>query len=107
MGAMQPEVILLNNRDCHVWGKVLHDLRREMDGLGTKSNVKVLEIDTDEQAKQYTFFGSPQVLVNGKDIDPMAKKMTTFHVTGCRVYFWKGKGLDFPPKEMIKAALQK
>ena len=103
---MQLEVLLLRNNNCHVWRNVLHDLQEEMEKFDLEPTVKILQIDTGEQAKQYKFFGSPQVLVNGADIDPMAKGMKNFHVTGCRVYFWKGKGYDFPPQEMIRAALR-
>ena len=64
-------------------------------------------VDTDEKAKQYRFFGSPQVMIEGVDVDPMAKQMTNFHWSGCRPYFYKDQMYDYAPEGMIMEAIER
>jgi len=90
---------LLRNNECHSWQKFLAELRE----IGVEPEV-ILIVD-DNQAVEFKFAGSPQLLIDGKDVDPMAEKITNFHVSGCRVYLWKGKVYEYPPREMIEAAL--
>ncbi|MBI2633833.1 MAG: DUF2703 domain-containing protein [Parcubacteria group bacterium] len=94
-------VQLLHNKDCHVWQKLFTELQE----MGLEP--EVILVESDEQAREYKFSGSPQVLVEGKDIDPMAERITNYHESGCRVYFWNGKVYEYPPKEMIEAAISK
>lgn len=94
------KVQLLHNKECHMWKK----LRDILLGMGIEP--EVIEIETEEQAQEFRFAGSPQLLIDGKDVDPMAEKITNFHVSGCRVYLWKGKMYEYPPQEMIETALR-
>lgn len=75
----------------------------------TKMNVPIDEvvIYNDEEAARYHFSGSPHVMVDGKDIDSMADRIKNFHASGCRMYFWKDKVYEGPPREMVKEALGK
>jgi hypothetical protein len=100
------EIEILRNRDCHVWDDLYAELTwwlRNWGLSGTKPTVRL--ITNDEEAKRFKFFGSPQLLVNGKDVDPMAEKVTRYHADGCRLYLWKGAVYEYPPKEMVEQAI--
>ncbi|MFN7088215.1 MAG: DUF2703 domain-containing protein [Candidatus Paceibacteria bacterium] len=92
-------VQLLHNKECHIWKKVLEELR----ALGVEP--EVILVKNDEDALRYRFFGSPQILVDGRDIDPMASQISNYHTIGCRLYIWKGKVYEYPPREMLMKAL--
>lgn len=98
--------LLLHNRDCHVWEKFLKELEEWLRGKQIGGTVEVREVTSDEEARTLRFFGSPQLLVNGKDVDPMAKDMSNFHAIGCRLYFWDGKTYEQPPLPMVERALK-
>jgi hypothetical protein len=66
-----------------------------------------VKIETQEDAETHQYFGSPQININGKDIDPMAENVTNFKFAGCRFYIYKEKTYEFPPKEMLEEALEK
>ena len=95
---------MLRNPSCLFWveaQKVLINVLREN---GVDAIPEVILIDTDEKARERKFFGSPHITINGEDIDPMAKKMTNYHVGGCRLYLYEGKVYNYPPPQMILKA---
>ncbi|MBI2640050.1 MAG: DUF2703 domain-containing protein [Candidatus Sungbacteria bacterium] len=102
---MKLSIQVLHNNQCTFWRSdwaLLESLIKE--GKIDADFEEVL-IDTDEKAKQYRFFGSPQVNINGVDVDPMAAQMTNFHWTGCRPYFYKNQTYDYAPEAMIMEAV--
>ena len=64
-------------------------------------------IKDDKEAQQYKFFGSPQININNKDIDPKAENMKNYHLSGCRMYSYKDRMYEHPPKEMIEEIFDK
>jgi len=101
------EIELLRNNDCHIWQKALEELNETLKEEGLNADTKMTIIETKEQAEKRRFSGSPQININGKDVDPASENFTAHHVLGCRQYFYNGKHFEFPPKEMIKEALNK
>lgn len=100
------KIQLLHNRECTFYKTTMDVLEAALEEKGLPVQYEVILVADDERAKQYRFSGSPQIMVDGKDIDPQAERMTNFHASGCRIYFYKGKTLDSPPKEMILEALK-
>lgn len=97
---------ILHNKDCNFWQIAKKELEALLEEKELTVPIEEILISTDEEAVQHKFAGSPKILVNGQDIDPMADKVTNFHASGCRVYFWKGKAYEVPPREMMEEALQ-
>ncbi len=100
------KIELLYSEGCHTWEKtseLLKEILKEKEGV----EVKLVKINTQEEAEKYHYFGSPQINVDGKDIDPMAEKITNFSAAGCRLYLYKGKTYELPPEGMIEEALNK
>lgn len=98
---------VFHNQECDFWQhawKLLEDFIREK-GLAAK--LEEVLIADDEEASKYHFFGSPQIMINGEDIDPEARRVTNFHAGGCRPYFYKGKHYDYPPMPMIEDAISR
>lgn len=99
------KIQLLHTADCHAWKDSLFVLEDALKTKGLEVKYEVILIGTKDQAKTYKFSGSPTILVDGVDVDPMARNVTTYSVNSCRPYFHQGKTYDFPPREMILEAL--
>ena len=97
---------ILHNDACNFWEHLRSELQELIKEQNLDAKVEELLIETDEQAAEHRFFGSPQLLINGKDIDPMAEKMTRFQAGGCRLVVWQDKMHEYPPKEMIQEAIK-
>jgi hypothetical protein len=46
--------------------------------LGIEIDLKMVPVESQEQAQQWKFLGSPTVQVNGLDIEPSARSATAF-----------------------------
>lgn len=100
------QVQLLHTKDCHAWQeaeKVLEDALKE---AGFTIKYQVVLVNSDEQARQLKFLGSPQITVDRVDVDPLAKNATRYSIASCRPYLYQGKSYDYPPKEMILKAIK-
>ncbi|MBN2304913.1 MAG: DUF2703 domain-containing protein [Anaerolineae bacterium] len=74
--------------------------------LGVETEIERIKIQTDEQAEQWHFPGSPTIRVDGQDIDPNAP-IDAFRLT-CRLYFKEdGRPSPLPSAAMIKRAILK
>ena len=49
----------------------------------------------------------PTIRIDGVDIEPEAANVEKFGLGSCRPYFWKDKFYDYPPEDMILAAIKK
>jgi len=67
--------------------------------------INKVRVSSEDEAKQLRFPGSPTVRINGFDIDPAAKQVAGY--IGCRIYVYKGRTYEYPPKEMIESALER
>ncbi|MBI2617591.1 DUF2703 domain-containing protein [Candidatus Gottesmanbacteria bacterium] len=99
------KIQLLHTADCHAWKESLSILEEALKTKGLAAKYEVILIDTEGQAKAYKFNGSPSILIDGIDVDPMARNVKSYSVSSCRPYFYHGKTYDYPPKEMIIEAL--
>lgn len=68
--------------------------------LGLEAELREVPVETAEEAEALRFVGSPTVRVNGRDIEPEARKVQEFALS-CRMYGSAG----VPPKELLVAAL--
>jgi glutaredoxin len=111
--------------DCPWCLKTKELVKKTLKELQVDAEVEEILIDSDKKAKEYHFGGSPTIRINGKDIQDDVKKgrclpceelaeqtrkATKFVkqecYCGCRVYLYKGKTYNYPPKEMIKEAIK-
>lgn len=104
---MPLNIQVLHNAECSFW-QITWKMLAEMIAEGTlDARLEAILISDDADAAQYRFAGSPQVMVNGKDIDPMTERVTNFHASGCRLYLYNGEVYDYPPLGMLTGALSR
>ncbi len=101
------KIQLLHTLDCHAWRDAFIVLEVALKDAHEAIRFEVILVENNDQAKRFKFLGSPTILVEGQDIDPMAKNATSFAASACRPYFYKGNSHDYPPKEMILEVLTK
>lgn len=101
------EITLLHSNGCHSWKEQLDALEAALAEAEQDVKYNMILVDTQEKADQYKFFGSPAIHIDGKDIDPIAEKVTKYTPGGCRPYRYKEQNYEMAPKEMILEALRK
>src|SRR5215212_6277190 len=100
-----PRVELLWWSGCPSTDQALRELRQEMKALGLDpAALEVREVDTDAQASDVDFVGSPTIRVNGEDIHP--PKGDPVGLT-CRIYRTRdGRVSPLPDRADVRDALQ-
>ncbi len=70
--------------------------------LGIETEIRPVRIETNEEARERRFLGSPSILVNGIDIEPEARGGTGDFALCCRIYSTGG----VPPRELLIEAIR-
>ncbi|MBI1984553.1 MAG: DUF2703 domain-containing protein [Candidatus Wildermuthbacteria bacterium] len=99
------KIAILHNKTCNIWQTTKGIIETTLKENGLEAEIEEIVIANDAEARDRHFAGSPQVLVDGQDIDPEAQKVTNYHESGCRFYIWKDKLHEGPPKEMLGEAI--
>jgi hypothetical protein len=96
-------VSFLYYEDCPSYDLALERLREVMDEESIPGDVEIIKVETEEQARELRFIGSPTIRVDGQDIDP--PRHSTYALT-CRAYrLADGRISPLPSKDMIQRAL--
>ncbi len=91
--------------DCPSHDEALSRLREVLQEEGIEADLEVIKIETEEEAQQRHFVGSPTILVGGRDIDPPSPG--TRYGLACRAYVLEdGRISPLPSREMIRKALR-
>lgn len=91
---------------CPSYKQGLENLKQALRELSLPEDFEMINIDTDEKAKEYHFIGSPTIKINGEDIDPRAREAKITGYKGCRIYQTPEGIKGAPTAEMIKKAIQ-
>lgn len=73
-------------------------------GLEGAVSVRLVPVESEEDARTHRFVGSPTVRVDGDDVDPAAVQRTSFGLQ-CRLYESGGRLDGLPPASLIRSAL--
>jgi hypothetical protein len=96
-------VSFLYYEECPSHDLALERLREVMDEEGIPGEVEVIKVETEDQARQLRFVGSPTIRVDGQDIDPPSDPR---YALTCRAYRLEdGRISPLPSKDMIRRAL--
>ncbi len=96
-------VSFLYYEDCPSHDLALERLREVMAEEGISSEVEIVKVETEEQARRLGFVGSPTIRIDGRDIDPPTDPR--FALT-CRVYRLEDDRISpLPSKDMIRRTL--
>ena len=97
-------VSFLYCEDCPSYDLALERLREVMDEEDLPGEVEVVKVETEEQARESRFVGSPTIRVDGKDIDPPSNPR---YALTCRAYRLADNRISpLPSKDMIRRALR-
>ena len=96
-------VSFLYYEECPSHNLALERLREVMAEEGISSEVEVLKVESEDQARRLSFVGSPTIRIDGRDIDPPSNPR--FALT-CRVYRLEDDRISpLPSKDMIRRTL--
>jgi hypothetical protein len=96
-------VSFLYYEDCPSYDLALERLREVMAEEGIPGEVEVIMVETEEQARELRFVGSPTICLDGQDIDPSSDSR---YALTCRAYRLEDDRISpLPSKDMIRRAL--
>ena len=98
---MEIEVLYFDG--CATWRAAVSGVQEVLSELGLREEVRLVSVDSREEAEQLRFLGSPTVRVNGKDVEP--RTASEGFGMECRLYWVDGKPTGSPPKLWIKNAI--
>jgi hypothetical protein len=97
-------VSFLYYEECPSHDLALERLREVMAEEGISREVEVFKVETEDQARELRFLGSPTIRVDGQDIDP---PIDSRYILTCRAYRLEdGRISPLPSKDMIRHALR-
>ena len=97
-------VSFLYYEDCPSYDLALERLREVMDEEGIPGEVEVVKVETEEQARELRFVGSPTIRVDGQDIDPPSDPR---YALTCRAYRLADDRISpLPSRDMIRQAFR-
>jgi hypothetical protein len=97
-------VSFLYYEECPSHDLALERLREVMAEEGISREVEVIKVETEDQARELRFVGSPTIRVDGQDIDP---PIDSRYILTCRAYRLEdGRISPLPSKDMIRHALR-
>ena len=97
-------VSFLYYEECPSHDLALARLREVMAEEGIPGDVELVKVETEGQARELRFVGSPTIRIDGRDIDPPSNPR--FALT-CRVYRLEDDRISpLPSKDMIRRTLR-
>ena len=97
-------VNFLYYEECPSHELALERLREVMAEEGISREVEVFKVETEDQARELRFVGSPTIRVDGQDIDPPNDSR---YALTCRAYRLEDDRISpLPSKDMIRRALR-
>lgn len=97
-------VSFLYYEECPSYDLALERLREVMAEESVPGEVEVFKVETEDQARQLRFVGSPTIRVDGQDIDPPSDSR---YALTCRAYRLEDDRISpLPSKDMIRRALR-
>jgi hypothetical protein len=98
------EIRFLYSEECPSHEEALQRLHEILDEEGIVTEVEVLKVETFEEAKRLRYPGSPTILIDGHDIDPIPNPE---FAPSCRAYRLEdGRISPLPSISMIRKAVR-
>jgi hypothetical protein len=98
------DIQFLYFEDCPSHDEALQRLREVMQEEGIEASIEMIKVETEAQAQEHRFVGSPTILIDGRDI--VSPTVGNRYRLACRVYTLEdGRISPLPSREMIRKAL--
>jgi hypothetical protein len=91
---------------CPSYRRLLPRLEKLLRDARVRERVELRRVDSEQQAAEQRFLGSPTVRVDGADVEPGADAREDFGMK-CRLYRGAGGQSPIPPDEWLIAALRR
>jgi hypothetical protein len=98
---MKVEILYFDG--CPTYLRTEEALRRVLAGEGVEADVELVAVNTDEEAQDLRFPGSPTIRVDGEDLFPVPERAG--YALGCRMYATPQGLRGSPTPTMLRAAL--
>ena len=99
-----PKVEILYFDDCPSWVDAQSLLEQVLREAGRSPQIELIRVETQEEAEQNKFVGSPTIRINGEDLFPTGQ---TQFALGCRVYQTPNGFKGVPTEDMLKEQLER
>jgi hypothetical protein len=100
---MEVEILYIDG--CPSYLEAEETLRRILEEEGLEAVVDLIAVNTDEEAQELLFAGSPTIRVNGEDLFPVPERAE--YALGCRMYATPEGLRGTPTTEMLREVLAK
>lgn len=95
---------LLYNPECPSHERALALIRDALQAEGIHANIEAIRIDTQQQAEQHRFVGSPTIRIDGREVQPQPH--LPYRLT-CRTFQHEdGRLSPLPSLQTLRAALR-
>ena len=88
---------------CSSWRDALDAVRGVLAEAGRDEEVRLVKVESHEEAQRLRFLGSPTVRVDGRDVE--GDVPTEGYGMECRIYWVDGRAADSPPQEWLERAI--
>jgi hypothetical protein len=100
------KVEILYFDECPTYLRAEETLRRVLEQESIEARVELVAVNTDEEAQELRFPGSPTIRVDGEDLFPVAvANARAGYALGCRMYATPQGLKGSPTPTMLRAAL--
>ena len=91
--------------ECPSYEQALERLRKVASEESIEVDISVVEVETEEQARDLEFVGSPTILIEGRDISPHLEYPN--YALTCRAYHLEdGRISPLPSEAMIRSTIK-
>jgi hypothetical protein len=101
-GKEKMRIELLYFNSCPSYKQALANIKAALKAKNLQAELKLINVESEEQAEKVGFQGSPSVRINGKDLEGRDEGFSF----SCRLYYVNGKPTVAPSKEEIIAKLE-
>lgn len=85
--------------ECPSWQQAVENMRTALAAEKVYETIHLIEIQTNEEAAQEKFLGSPSFRINGQELWPEDRED---YFLGCRIYHTKDGLIGVPTVEMLR-----
>jgi hypothetical protein len=104
-GRRGPTIEILYFDGCPNYEALVSRLPKLLDHTGIKAEIKLRQVESEEDARRSRFLGSPTVRVDGRDVEPGVDGRTDYGLR-CRLYRTPGGIVGVPPDTLVVEALE-
>ena len=96
------KIELLYFEGCPGWEEALKNMKTALSTEGLRADIRLIQVENDDEAARLKFLGSPSFRVNGVDLWPEERKRYNL---SCRVYPTPQGMQGVPTVEMLREKL--